>query len=120
MNVVIYEPNLNPLTIIDLPESALKVGLHIGVVEVQAYEGLTGLSVMDVDRPQVFNTFRLEFKRLCIAEAEGYCIIARDKALKTWLMPPYGQARTPSEFLRNRDELASVLRQVLARGVGGH
>lgn len=118
MNVVIYEPNLNPLTIIDLPEGALKVGLHIGVVQVQAYEGLTGLSVMDVDRPQVFNTFLLEFKRLCIAEAESYCIIARDKHLKAWLMPPYGSARTPSEFLRNRDELARALRRGLVSYAG--
>lgn len=119
MNVVIYESDLNPLTIIELPQFALEAGARMGIVNLPFSGPVKPYQPEDMGHTLTVTQFALEFKRLRFDQAEGYCIIARDKALKAWLMPPYGKARTPQEFLRNRDELARSLRQVLAHGVGG-
>lgn len=120
MNVVIYEPDLNPLTIIDLPLSALETGAQRPFVSLQLCKPFSLESMNDNARTGRVQQFTLEFKRLQAAHVTGYCIISHDSKLKAWLMPPYGEARTPREFLRNRDELAFQLRSLLARGVGGH
>lgn len=113
MNVVIYEANLNPLTIIDLPLAALEQGARMGRVHVQLDEPPQQPSL--AAQTYEVHTFTLEFMTLHVRDGRGFCLVTREAALKKWL-----GTGTTREFLRKRDKLARGLRSVLARGVGGH
>lgn len=117
MNVVIYEPDLNPLTIISLPLILLEAGTKQGIVSLQVDQPMFAPLHPDLVTKLEVLEFALEFLPLRIGRNQGFCIIDRSKDLKSWLMPIEGQARTPREFLRNRDKLTIALRGVLQDGL---
>lgn len=121
MNVVIYTRDMEPITIIDLPMWALEAGerrmfVSLGIVdEVKLANARDPVDV-------TARTITLEFTLIRLGDVRSWLITTRDDELALLLRPSWlpGQRRKINEYERNNRRLASMLLDVLARGVGGH
>ena len=123
MNVVIYTRDMEPITIVDLPLHCLEFGERQRVVRV-AIEDEIPLVPPDAGAPMApaLRTVSLMFTQLQMPGKRAWIIQTLDDELALLLRPSWlpGQRRKINEYERNNRRLATMLLDVLARGVGGH
>lgn len=126
MNVVLYTKDMEPITVIDLPMWALEHGERLGFVSVGVMDEpipFDQTSPTDPIPPLRSYAVTLEFHRLRMLGGKSSWLVTVDNdelALKmrpSWLPGQRGQINDYESVTRS---LCSMLRDVLARGVGGH
>ena len=124
MNVVIYTRDMEPITIVDLPLYCLEFGERLGVVRVAIEDEVPLIPPHAGAVPKVpdLRTVSLMFTQVQMPGKRAWIIQALDDELALLLRPSWlpGQRRKINEYERNNRRLASMLLDVLARGVGGH
>lgn len=129
MNVVIYTRDMEPITVIDLPMWALEFGERMAYVRV-ALDTEVLLAPPAPSSPSTIDTLRvvtLEFVPIRLSRvhhdpARRWLIVTDDDELALALRPSWlpGQRRKVNEYERANRELATLLLNTLARGMGGH
>lgn len=120
MNVVLYTKDMEPITVIDLPMWALELAERQGIVRLAVPDEVRTFAEFGSAHCWIVS---LEFHRLLMPSGSQGWIVTVDNdelALKmrpSWLPGQRGQINDYESVTRS---LCSMLRDVLARGVGGH
>jgi hypothetical protein len=123
MNVVLYTRDFEPITVIDLPMWAIEHAMRQQFVHVAHIEEPQFLRFTDqIDDTAKLRFVTLEFHELRLPRDRSmYLVTVDDEETALLLRPAWlpGQRAKINQYERNNKRLASMLLDVLSRGIGG-